>query len=115
MFFSLFANNNHYKLLLTAEICTLGIFTLTDLAASADANAVRTAFTAAVVYTACCFTVNVYRAAGLASGIVCASGSLPETLAAGITGFLCIGTSHSDIILGTIMILIVQATCYRTV
>lgn len=115
MFFLLFSNVSTHNSLLAAKICTFGIFTLTDLAASADADAVRTAFAAAVVDTACCFTVNVYRAAGLTGGIVGASGSLPETLAAGITGFLCIGTSHSDIILGTIMILIVQAACYRTV
>lgn len=88
---------------------------MAGLTATADTNAVCTAFTPTIVYTACRLAVDIYGTAGLPGKITHTSVSLTKALTAGITGSFCIRTSHSDIIFGTIMILIIQAACYRTI
>ena len=88
---------------------------MAGLTATADTNAVCTAFTPTIVYAACRLAVDIYGTAGLPGRITHTSVSLTKALTAGITGSFCIRTSHSDIIFGTIMILIIQAACYRTI
>ena len=88
---------------------------MAGLTATTDSNAVCTAFASTIVYTACRLAVDIYGTAGLPGRITHTSVSLTEALTASITGSFCIGASHSDIIFGTIMILIIQAACYRTI